>query len=607
MIGIITLLIVSMIPSGAMAAVKTQDVFSNGNLLINPSFEQTQNPDENDGNPFVAWKSDNVPVADAWAGFFPAGEARTNKLAATSWCGVGYTLTLSQKVKVETAGAYEASIWISRGPANLGDTILSIKSGNTVIATTKIGGVKKNDYTNYRQLKISDVNIPASGDYTFELVSVVEGPVDEEGFNSNPFLRIDDAFFGVKVDDGNMLKNPVFDQLQDPSENDGNAFAGWVSDSVPVQDSWTACFPAGEGLINATAATAWCGVGYTLTVAQEVDITEAGKYDASIWISRGPAKQGEATLSVKSGSTVIASTKIAGSGKNDFLDYRQLLIKGFEVPAAGKYKFELVAVVEGPVEEEGFNNNPYLRVDNAYFGKHFDDGNKLKNQYFTQTQDPSENDGNSFVGWVSDSVPSEDAWTACFPAGEGMVNGTAATSWCSVGYILTVSQNVDISQAGKYDASIWISRGPAKQGEVTLSIKSGNDVIAKETIGGGSDYFDYRNIVIKDVEIPSAGTYTFELMAVVSGPLDTPNSNPYLRVDNAYFGSVGTAGTSNEAISTGTESNSGSQTTVENKAAEETKVKNPKTSDNNTYILITIVLMVLSAAVIIKSRKLITK
>ena len=165
---------------------------------------------------------------------------------------------------------------------------------------------------------------------------------------------------------GNLLTNPGFEETQDAGANDGNAFVRWISDSMPVEDSWTACFPSGEAIEGKTAATSWCAVGYTLTISQEVEVPEAGKYDAGIWISRGPANQGEAVLNIKSGDDVIASAKIDAKPDNDYHEYRLLKIDNFEIPSAGKYTFELVSITSGNSTAEGFNNNPYTRVDGAY-------------------------------------------------------------------------------------------------------------------------------------------------------------------------------------------------------------------------------------------------
>lgn len=584
-------LVVSL-PVTTLAAGTSPDIYGTANLLANPGFEQTQVAAENDGNPFAAWVGELESKKVGWSGFFSAGEARTGQTAGTAWAGEDYTLTVAQDFKVSEAGKYEAGIYVGRGASDYQDSVLSIKQGDKVIASAKIGGAGKNTYHDYRLISIRDIDIKSAGNYTFEISVPSTLPKEPGDFKVNAWVRLDDAYFMKQADDGNVLKNAGFEQTQVAAENDGNPLTDWVGELKTESKDWSGFFAAGEARTNAVAATSWAGAAYSLTLTQEVDIAAAGKYEAGIWLSRGIGNYGETVLNIKSGDTAVATVKLPAKEGNDFHGYRYLGLKDINIPKAGKYTFEVVSKVDGLNEK--VNNNLYLRFDDAYLGMQTDSMNLLKNASFDQTQVAAENDGNPFAAWVGEIITESKNWTGFFASGEANDGTAAATTWGGDPYTLVLTQDFEVAKSGKYDASVWISRGPAIQGEATLNIKSGDEVVATATLGKAdkNDYTDFRRILIKDIDV-KAGSYTFEVVAKVGGSVDEKQnpdfkSNPFLRIDEAFFGLAQTV-----------------VAKAEEPAATPAPVENPKTGDTNNslYIGLLVLAVLGSAAVLVTWRK----
>jgi len=610
MATVTALMLTAALPVTSLAAGVTQDIYGKANLLANPGFEQTQVAAENDGNPFVAWIGDIKSEGAGWSGFFAGGESRTGATAGTAWAEEDYTLTVKQDFKVDEAGKYEAGIYIGRGAADYEDSILNIKSGDEVVASAKIGGAAKNSYFDYRLISIKDIDIKSEGQYTFEIVVPTKFHKDEDGFKPNSWIRLDDAYFTKQVDNGNILQDPSFEQTQVAAENDGNPFKAWIGELKTDSTDWSGFFPGGEARTNASAATTWAGAAYTLTLTQEVEIADAGKYEAGIWLSRGIGNYGETALNIKSGADIVASAKLPAKADNDYNGFRYIGLKDINIANAGKYTFEVVSKVDGPSDK--VKNNLYLRIDDAYLGKQIDSSNVLKNASFEQTQVAAENDGNPLADWVGEITTDSTNWTGFFAGGEAIDGATAATSWGGDPYILVLTQNFDVTTSGNYDASVWISRGPAIQGEATLNIKSGDSVIATATLGKSdqNDYTDFRQIFIKDISV-EAGTYTFEVVAKVGGSVDaTKNpdfkSNPYLRIDDAFFGMAqAPAATVDESEPSGDTDNTEDSTTTDTGSdtsddTTTTPAENPKTGDTGLSIYIGLLAAaVLGAAVVV--------
>lgn len=160
------------------------------NLLVNPSFEETQDPGLNEGDTFPGWTYETD--AESWSVLFSDGPAYAGDLAGATWCADPFNFSVIQTIAIEAAGTYTASAWIALGEATFGDAELRIVAEDgTVVASAALPAVEANTNTEYQNIVIEEFALEA-GTYQF----VVFVPCTAVGNNS--FFRVDGAFLGLK-------------------------------------------------------------------------------------------------------------------------------------------------------------------------------------------------------------------------------------------------------------------------------------------------------------------------------------------------------------------------------------------------------------------------
>lgn len=186
----IILAAILMLSVTVMAEEAPEYVAAEGNLLINPSFEETQDPALFEGDSFPGWTYETD--AASWSVLFSDGPAYTGVLAGATWCADPFNFSVLQNIEIAEAGTYTASVWVALGEATFGDTELRIKDAEgNVVAVGVLPAVEANTNSEYQYIEVKDIALEA-GAYTFELFV----PCTAVGANS--FFRLDEAFLGLQ-------------------------------------------------------------------------------------------------------------------------------------------------------------------------------------------------------------------------------------------------------------------------------------------------------------------------------------------------------------------------------------------------------------------------
>lgn len=586
-------------------AAEDKQVYSPQNLLINPGFEETQNPDEYEGNTFKGWNVESD--ATTWSTLFPDGPARTGTTAGTTWCESDFNMSITQEVEVVTAGKYEASVWIARGKADFGEVELRILQGDTLVKKANLAAVEKNTDSSYYGIEVRDMDLVA-GNYIVEIfLPCTQSELTDEWKENNAFARVDDVYFGLQ--DNNVLINPSFDEIQDPNENDGNVFVGWNVESDST--TWSVLFADKPARTGAYTGTTWCESDFNMSISQDVVITEAGNYNASVWVARGAANYGEAELRVKKGDNVVATGYIAALGDNDYYDYMQILLENVEL-ATGEYILEIYIPCTQSTKE-GFENNAWARVDNAYLGLQATTTvkNILLNGSFEETQDAGANEGNLFVGWDVNS--DAETWSVLFGGGQARTGKLAGITWCESDFNMSIAQKATVVDPGEYTASVWISHGAANFPGSELRILQGDKIVASAALRNMEKNTDtqYKQIVIPYMNL-EAGEVIFEIY-IPSTQVDDGEfqNNAFARVDDAFLAKINTQmieepmeETKEEEATPAPEEANNSDTSEEVKeVAPSTNVKNDSKKMIITVVIVVIVAIAIGLFIVIKKRK----
>ena len=190
-LAFITLLTVLMLSATCFAEGEVPAyVAAEGNLLINLSFEEIQDPALFEGDVFPGWTYETDAVS--WSVLFSDGPGYTGNIAGATWCGDVFNFSVLQTIELAEAGTYKASVWVALGEATFGDSELRIKDaeGNVVVFAA-LPAVENNTNSEYQIIELYDVALEA-GVYTFELF------VPCTAVGNNSFFRIDEAFLGLQ-------------------------------------------------------------------------------------------------------------------------------------------------------------------------------------------------------------------------------------------------------------------------------------------------------------------------------------------------------------------------------------------------------------------------
>ncbi len=160
------------------------------NLLVNPSFEETQDPALFEGDTFPGWTYESD--AESWSVLFSDGPAYTGDLAAATWCADIFNFKVIQTIEIAEEGIYTASVWVTLGAATFGETELRIVAADgTVVKSASLPAVEENTNDAYQNITVTDIEL-VPGVYTFEIFV----PCTAVGANS--FMRVDEAFLGLQ-------------------------------------------------------------------------------------------------------------------------------------------------------------------------------------------------------------------------------------------------------------------------------------------------------------------------------------------------------------------------------------------------------------------------
>ncbi len=160
------------------------------NILANPSFEETCDPNENEGCTFSGWYYDTT--AESWSVLFVDGSAapHSGALAAVTWCADPFVMTIGQDITVAEAGIYNASAWVSLGEASFDETVIRITKDGEVVKEATIAAAPENTDDTYREICLEGIELEA-GDYAFEVL------INCSTVGANSFARMDDAYLGI--------------------------------------------------------------------------------------------------------------------------------------------------------------------------------------------------------------------------------------------------------------------------------------------------------------------------------------------------------------------------------------------------------------------------
>lgn len=520
-VAVTAMLMMSLFSMTAAASVDDRVYMRGENLLANPGFEETTDPNTNEGCPFSDWYFDSV-TESSWSTLFNDGPSRSGAIAAATWCDMPFEMTVSQDVDVPEAGTYEASMWVSLGYATFDETVLRVTKDGEVVKQTSIPAAANNTDTSYRQIHLKDIELEA-GAYAFELV------IDCTGIGSNSFARIDDAFLGIQKLD------PEPPAPAEPVELLTNG--GFEGSLEP----WTAT--AASGIIGANegeahggtgAVATWSSEAFELSASQPITVEEAGTVEGSAWVALGYADFDAVELRVKDADdSVVAKGSLSAVSENTDYSYRQVVLEETALEA-GSYTVEVV------VPCTASRGNAWARIDDVSLvftatpAQENPDGDVEEIHNYMVNGSFEEVDEEGFVGWTYTATNDATTFNTDPRTGEKALGALGDKD-----YNLTVSQTVTLEEAGDYMVSIWVASGFAAYPNTELRVLQNDELVAsgrRFAVSARNDMTDYLRAVVP-VAALEAGEVTIELSVdcVVEGleVNEGEEIDGFIRVDDA--------------------------------------------------------------------------
>lgn len=516
------MLMMSLFSMTAAASVDDRVYLRGENLLANPGFEETTDPNTNEGCPFSGWYFDSV-TESSWSTLFPDGPSRSGATAAATWCDKPFEMTVSQDVDVSEAGTYEAAVWVSLGYASFGETVLRVTKDGEVVKQTTIPAAGNNTDASYRQIHLKDIELEA-GAYVFELV------IDCTGIGSNSFARIDDAFLGIQKLEPEPPASAEPVELLTNGGFEGGSFEPWETTAA------TGIIGPGEGEAHGGtgAVVTWGGTTpFTLTASQSITVDETGTVEGSAWVALGYADFDAVELRVKDADDeVVAQGSLPAVSGNTNADYREIVLEETALEA-GSYTVEVCVPCTA-------GTDAWARIDDVSLILTPDpaqeipggDVEELENHVTNGSFEEVDEDG--FVGWTYEATNGATTFATDPRTGE-----KALGAWGDKDYNLTVSQTITLEEAGDYMVSIWVASGFAAYPNTELRVLQNDELVAsgrRFAVSARNDMTDYLRAVVP-VAALEAGEVTIELSVdcIVEGleVNEGEEIDGYIRVDDA--------------------------------------------------------------------------